>query len=71
MRIVDYETSRTLNDVGIFLTLEEAEELCVYLRRMTKPHPVQRAHLSELHGNHLEREITVSLDEHCGRALAS
>jgi hypothetical protein len=63
MRIMDYETNRSLNDIGVFLTLDEADELCAYLQVLRKRPEVQRVHLSEILGSHLEREITVGIDE--------
>jgi len=63
MRIMDYETNRSLNDIGVFLTLDEAEELCAYLQCLQNRPGIQRIHLSEVLGNHLEREITVGIDE--------
>ena len=60
---MDYETNRSLNDIGVFLTHDEAAELCEYLQVLQKRPGVQRVHLSEVLGNHLEREITVGIDE--------
>lgn len=62
MRIVDYETSRSLNDVGIFLSNEEIRELCAYLNRLSEAPSIQHVHLSELVGVRLERELTVVRD---------
>lgn len=64
MRITDYETSKTLNDVSLTLTVEEAEELAGYLERLLSQPELERAHLSEVCGNHLERELTVQLQRH-------
>lgn len=61
MRIMDYETRRTLNDVGVYLTREEADELCAYLMRLRENPDVQRVYLSEIVGSHLERELTLAL----------
>ncbi len=61
MRITDYETQRTLNDVGITLTAEEADELCAYLTRLRDCPDVRRVHLSEIVGNRLERELTLAV----------
>ncbi len=63
MRIMDYETNRSLNDIGVFLTADEAQELCGYLQRLSDRPGIQRVHLSEIVGNHLEREITVAITE--------
>jgi hypothetical protein len=62
MRILDYKTQKTMNDVGIFLSKEEAEELLAYLQRLVQSPAVQRVHLSEIVGSRLERELTVALD---------
>ena len=63
MRITDYETNRNLNDVGLFLTFDEAAELAAYLQRLSSRPDIRRVHLSEVSGAHLEREITVVLSE--------
>lgn len=61
MKIVDYETSKTLNDVGIVLSHDEAEDLIVYLRKLTQRN-VDRVYLSDIEAGRLEREITLALD---------
>jgi len=63
MRITDYETNRNLNDVGLFLTSDEAAELAAYLQRLSSQPDLRRVHLSQICGSHLEREITVVLSE--------
>ena len=63
MRIMDYETNRSLNDIGVYLTIDEADELCAYLQTMKKRSDVTRVHLSEIVGNQLQKEITVTLDK--------
>jgi hypothetical protein len=60
---MDYETNRSLNDVGVFITLEEAEELLAYLQRLNAKPEVQRVHLSQFTSRTLEREITFSLTD--------
>jgi hypothetical protein len=62
MRIVDYQGNRTMNDVGIFLSIEEAEDLIAYLRKLVEEPSVQRVHLSEINGSRLEKELTIALD---------
>ncbi|MGV3618475.1 MAG: hypothetical protein ACO1SV_24390 [Fimbriimonas sp.] len=64
MRITDYETHRNLNDVGITLTAQEADELCAYLNRLRECPDVRQVHLSEIVGDHLEREVTFALGPH-------
>ena len=63
MRIMDYESNRSLNDVGVFITREEAEELLDYLRRLSARPEVQRIHLSQFSSQSLEREITFALTD--------
>ncbi|HVL39677.1 MAG TPA: hypothetical protein VM328_09845 [Fimbriimonadaceae bacterium] len=63
MRIRDYETGRDLSDVCISLTPEEAAELLAYLKRIVANPHLDRAHLSEVVHNRIEKEITVRLDE--------
>ncbi|MFN8218821.1 MAG: hypothetical protein U0S12_01645 [Fimbriimonadales bacterium] len=61
MRITDYETRKSLNDVSLTLTRDEAEELAVYLERLLSNPEVERAHLSEVANSRLERELTVQI----------
>lgn len=62
MRITDFETGRSLNDVSLTLTREEAEELCGYLRRLADGQPDLRyVHLTELQGTNVHRELAVAL----------
>jgi hypothetical protein len=66
---MDFETNRSLNDVAVYLTLAEAEELLSYLRRLNDAPGIQRVHLSEVANDHIEREITVALtDRHVSLA---
>jgi len=60
---MDYETNRSLNDIGVFLTIDEADELCAYLQTLQARPNVTHVHLSEIVGDRLEREITVALDK--------
>lgn len=61
MRITDFETQRNLCDVGITLTVEEADELCAYLHRLKESPHVQKVHLSQIVGDRLVREVTFAL----------
>lgn len=61
MRITDFETGRSLNDVCLTLTQEEAEELCGYLHRLTAHKELGHVHLLELEGARVGREFAVSL----------
>lgn len=60
---MDYENRRSLNDVGVFLTADEAAELGAYLMRLSTRPNIGRVYLSEVIGDRLEREITVSLTD--------
>ena len=64
MRIMDYETQRTLNDVGITLTAQEVDELCTYLNRLRGCPEIRQVQLSEIVGSRLEREMTFALGPH-------
>jgi hypothetical protein len=62
MRITDFESGRSLNDVCLTLTLEEAEELGHYLNRLVSDrHDLRHVHLTEIHGATVERELAVAL----------
>lgn len=63
MLIKDYETNRSLNDVVLTLTMDEAGELCDYLHRLQVDPELNRVHLSEVVGTRLDKEITVVLDK--------
>lgn len=63
MLIKDYETNRSLNDVVLTLTMDEAGELCDYLRRLQVDPELKRVHLSEVVGTHLDKEFTVVLEQ--------
>jgi hypothetical protein len=62
MRILDYETNKTLNDVALFLNQDEAEELIAYLRQLTHRPEIHHVHLSDVKGIRIERELTVALE---------
>lgn len=61
MRIVDYENTKSLSDVGIILTPSEAEELATYLVALARRPDICKVHLSEIENDHIEREITVAV----------
>ena len=61
MRITDFETGRSLSDVCLTLTQEEAEELSGYLARLTARDDLGHVHLMELQGATVRRELAVSL----------
>lgn len=63
MRITDFERGRSLSDVAITLTADEATELAAYLNRLIKHREVSTAHLSEVSGMKLERELTIAIVE--------
>lgn len=59
MKIVDYATNKQLNDVAITLSREEAEDLILYLRKLTSESKVDRVFLTNLNGGLIERELTL------------
>lgn len=61
MRITDFETGRSLNDVCLTLSREEAEELSGYLTRLTARDDLGHVHLMEMKGAEIRREFAVSL----------
>jgi hypothetical protein len=62
MRITDYEKGTTLRDICISLTIDEADELRIYLNKLVKDPQLSRAHLCEVKGFELEKEITIAVD---------
>ena len=62
MKIVDYQSGTHLNDVEITLSRDEAAELAAYLHRLVQIPSIGHAHLSELEGVRLERQLTVSIN---------
>lgn len=62
MRITDYEQGTSLRDVCISLTIDEADELRIYLNKLVKDPKLTRAYLSEVKGSHLDKEITIAVD---------
>jgi len=63
MRITDFEGGRSLNDVSIQLSPEEASELAAYLDRLIHSPSLKTAHLCEVSGVHLAREITIHIQQ--------
>ena len=68
MRIMDYETNKSLNDVAVYLTKDEAAELVDYLQRLVAVPEIHTVHLSEIHRDRLERELTVAIDPELARS---
>jgi hypothetical protein len=64
MRILDYANNRSLKDVSLMLTPDEVKDLASYLNQLTARPAIGRVYLSELSGNSIEREITVSLTDY-------
>jgi hypothetical protein len=62
MRITDYESTKNLTDVGLVLTRDEAEELCIYLHKLLHRAELRRAYLTEYQGCAIERELSVSIE---------
>jgi hypothetical protein len=62
MRITDFESGKSLNDVCLTLTREEAAELSQYLIRLASDRPdLRHVHLTEIQGATVERELAVAL----------
>lgn len=62
MRITDYESTKSLTDVGLELTRDEAEELYIYLHKMLDKSELRKAYLTECQGCAIERELTVTIE---------
>lgn len=62
MRIVDFETSRLLSDVAMYLTPEEIEDLRAYLNRLSETPSIQKVYLSEVVDHGIGREVTIAID---------
>ena len=62
MKIIDYETNKTLNDVALTLSAEEALTLIAYLQRLVDVPQIQKIYLSDIVRNQLQRELTVALE---------
>ena len=62
MRITDYESTKSLTDVGIVLTKDEAEELYITLHKMLDRPELRQAYLTEYRGCGIERELSVTID---------
>lgn len=67
MRITDYESTRNLNDVGLVLTPDEAEELYIYLHKMLGQRDLTKAYLTEIGGAGIERELSVTIERPASR----
>ena len=63
MEIRDYESGRTLRDVDILLSREEAEELNVYLRRLLAKPDMRSVQLSTVEGLLLDSELSITLQK--------
>ena len=63
MEIRDYETGRSLSDVNIVLSTDEAAELHSYLQRLLANPDLKHVHLSEISGLDFSKEISISLDQ--------
>ncbi|MBS1717686.1 MAG: hypothetical protein JSS72_08135 [Armatimonadetes bacterium] len=62
MKIFDYATNKTLHDVALNLTHEEAVELRDYLDRLVNRPEIHKIHLIEIANNRLDKEFTVALE---------
>lgn len=63
MQIHDYETGRTIDDVALVLTSEEARDLYAYLGRLLARPELRQVTVSEVHGVSVTREFSVVLEE--------
>jgi hypothetical protein len=61
MIITDYESGRNLSDIGLTLTVEEAQELREYLTRLIDEPSISHAYLTEVSPNGLEKEIAIRI----------
>lgn len=52
-----------MSDVAITLTHDEAAELAAYLHQLIKHRELGHAHLTEVSGTRLERELTIAIVE--------
>lgn len=62
MKILDYETGRSLSDVGLQLTKDEAREMRDYLTRLLEEPSVSHAYLTEVSSNGIEKELAIAID---------
>jgi hypothetical protein len=62
VRIVDYQSGKELRDVALALTDEELDDLALYLKRLRRDRRLHQAHLTQIVGSRLERELTVVRD---------
>lgn len=62
MDIRDYESGRSLNDVDISLSREEAEELSAYLGRLLTNPGLKTIQLTRLEGLTIASELSVTLN---------
>lgn len=63
MDIRDYESGRSLNDVDIVLTRDEAEELSAYLGRLLTNPGLKSVQLTRLEGMTIASELSVTLNQ--------
>jgi hypothetical protein len=61
MRITDFEQSKSVSDVVISLTRDEAEEFHVYLSALLKRPTLAAIHLSEISNGRLERDLRLDI----------
>ncbi len=61
MEIRDYESGKTLRDVDILLSVEEAEELKIYLGRLLAAPAIKTVQLTHVDGAILDSELSITL----------
>ena len=62
MQIHDYESGRTIDDVALVLSPEEASELYAYLGRLLARPELRQVTMSEVRGVSVAREFSVVLE---------
>lgn len=60
--MMDFEQGRAVSDIAIQLTPEEATELAAYIHRLLHAPDVRAAHLSEVKGLSIWRELTIRIE---------
>lgn len=70
MKIRDYESGRTLTDIDIVLSRDEAEELSAYLHRLLENPSLNFVQLSNVEGMYVSAEVSVTLENSCADTLS-
>ena len=62
MKITDYESGRSLKDVGLQLNVEQATELRDYLNRLISEPQVSNAYLTVFSDRGIEKELSIRIE---------